>query len=64
MERMYDLHWHNNGKPCGVVGGGKWQPMTHAEAITARSKFSQSSRIMLVECEPLGAVQSDQVEAD
>lgn len=34
-----------------VVGSGKWQPMTHAEAVTARDKFTtrKNYRFELVE---------------
>jgi hypothetical protein len=51
--KLYDLHYvtrDRDGKELSreKVGGVKWVPMTHAEAITAKSKFS-AARIELVE---------------
>ena len=48
-ERMYDLYWHKDGKPVKKVGDGFWRPMTHTEAVAARSKFSKPADIMIVE---------------
>lgn len=52
-ERMYDLYFcdFSTGKavPVEKVGGDQWQPMTHREAITARSKFMKPTDIMIVE---------------
>ena len=43
--RKYHLHYvkrdrRGNEVSRDIVGHGKWLPMTHKEAITARSKFT------------------------
>jgi hypothetical protein len=34
-----------------LVGNGKWKPMTHHEALVARSKFSDRDSIRLEEAD-------------
>jgi len=55
-ERLYDLYWikcDREGKEVSreIVGGGRWWPMTHKQAVTARSKFTirEGYRMQLVE---------------
>jgi len=54
--RMYDLwfvEWDRNGKELRreMIGQGQWVPMTHHQAVTAKSKFTVRPgwSIMLVE---------------
>ncbi len=42
----YKLVWAVDGSD---VGGGKWEPMTYYQAITARSKFTNPESIRVVE---------------
>ena len=49
-ERLYDLYYTDDqGRPTDKVGGKRWEPMTHQQAITARSKFRKPSDLTLVE---------------
>lgn len=49
-KRLYDLFYVDaKGSPNNKVGGEAWIPMTHHEAITARSKFREPASIVLVE---------------
>lgn len=56
MEKLYDLYYcefsGNSATPTDKVGGSRWVQMTHKEAITAKSKFSNPNKIMLVEVNP------------
>lgn len=50
MPRLYNLYYTDkNGNPKFLIGHGTWAPMTHHEAMTARSKFRNPSDITLVE---------------